>query len=59
MLNKDRFIVSPIAGTTVDSIDSFVTKDNKTYRIIDTCGVTQNVNTEQLKLKTERSLLVI
>ncbi|SBS90753.1 GTP-binding protein, putative [Plasmodium malariae] len=41
ILNCNRFIVSPIAGTTVDSIDVLVKiKDSdRIYRLIDTAGI--------------------
>ncbi len=39
MLNDNRMIVSEIAGTTVDSIDSEVKWNNKLYTFIDTAGL--------------------
>lgn len=39
ILNENRVIVSEVAGTTRDSIDSFFTRDNKKYSIIDTAGI--------------------
>ncbi|VWU52981.1 GTP-binding protein EngA, putative, partial [Hepatocystis sp. ex Piliocolobus tephrosceles] len=41
ILNCNRFIVSPIAGTTVDSVDVLVKIKNKNniFRLIDTAGI--------------------
>ena len=39
MLNQERSIVSEIAGTTRDSIDSDFKYKNRKYRIIDTAGI--------------------
>lgn len=38
-LGEERSIVSPIAGTTRDAIDTVVERDGKRYRLIDTAGV--------------------
>ncbi len=39
LLQEEKAIVTPIAGTTRDSIDSFIKYYGKTYRIIDTAGL--------------------
>ena len=39
ILGEDRVIVSPIAGTTRDAIDSYFEKDSVKYTIIDTAGI--------------------
>jgi GTP-binding protein len=39
LIGKDRAIVSEIAGTTRDSVDTFYTKDDKEYLFIDTAGI--------------------
>jgi len=39
LLNDERTIVSDIAGTTRDAIDSSFTKDGKEYVVIDTAGM--------------------
>jgi len=39
LLGTDRSIVSEVAGTTRDAIDSVVTHDGQSYRIIDTAGI--------------------
>jgi GTP-binding protein len=39
MAGEERSIVSPIPGTTVDSVDTDVTRDGKLYRFVDTAGI--------------------
>ncbi len=39
LLGEERALVSEIPGTTRDSIDSIVTRGERTYRIIDTAGI--------------------
>ncbi|MGI6150982.1 MAG: ribosome biogenesis GTPase Der [Christensenellales bacterium] len=39
LLGEERSIVSDIAGTTRDSVDSILTFEGRTYRIIDTAGI--------------------
>ena len=39
LLNEERVVVSDIAGTTRDSIDSLLTYDKKEYILIDTAGM--------------------
>lgn len=38
-LGEDRLITSPVAGTTRDTIDSYITRDDKKYLLIDTAGI--------------------
>ncbi len=38
-LGEERSIVSPIAGTTRDAIDTVVTRGDRRYRLIDTAGI--------------------
>lgn len=38
-LNEERCIVSPIPGTTRDSVDTLVEKDGVIYTLIDTAGI--------------------
>ncbi len=48
LLGEERMITSPIAGTTVDSIDSLATLSNgKQYQLIDTAGIRRKSKTEQ------------
>lgn len=39
MIGNDRSIVSNIAGTTRDAIDTVVERDGKRYRMVDTAGI--------------------
>nr|WP_314277170.1 ribosome biogenesis GTPase Der [uncultured Peptostreptococcus sp.] len=39
ILGEDRVIVSPIAGTTRDAIDTYLEKDDKKFLLIDTAGI--------------------
>ena len=39
LLGEERTIVSNIAGTTRDSVDSMLNWEGKTYRLIDTAGI--------------------
>ncbi len=39
LTNNDRSIVSDVAGTTRDAIDTLVEHDGKRYRIVDTAGL--------------------
>ena len=39
LTNDDRSIVSPVAGTTRDAIDTLVEHDGRAYRIVDTAGL--------------------
>ncbi len=39
LTDADRSIVSPVAGTTRDAIDSLVEHDGKLFRIVDTAGL--------------------
>ena len=42
LLNEDKVIVSNIAGTTRDAVDTLFTYDKKDYVIIDTAGIRKN-----------------
>lgn len=39
ILGEERSIVSDVAGTTRDAIDSYFTRDGQAYRLIDTAGL--------------------
>lgn len=39
MLGEERVIVSPVAGTTRDAIDTYFEEDGKKYTLIDTAGI--------------------
>ena len=46
MLGKERSIVTPIAGTTRDAIDTLFERDGKYYTIIDTAGIRKKKNVD-------------
>ncbi len=39
MLGEERMVVSEIAGTTRDSVDTLLTRKNRNYLLIDTAGI--------------------
>ena len=39
MVGEDRSIVSPVPGTTMDTVDIEVTRDGHLYRFVDTAGI--------------------
>lgn len=39
LIGVERSIISPVAGTTRDSIDTVVERDGKSYRLVDTAGL--------------------
>lgn len=39
IIDSDRSIVSDIAGTTRDAIDTYVERDGRRYRLVDTAGI--------------------
>ena len=51
LLGEERVIVSDIPGTTRDAIDSYITRDDKKYSIIDTAGIRRR---SKIGLSTEK-----
>lgn len=47
LIGKDRSIVSDIAGTTRDTIDSVITYNGKNYTVIDTAGIRKKGNIDE------------
>lgn len=47
LLGEERMVVSPIAGTTVDSVDTTIYWDNEPFLLIDTAGVRRRSRTEE------------
>lgn len=47
LLGEDRMITSPIAGTTVDMVDSVTTLNGKPFILIDTAGIRRKSKTEK------------
>jgi GTP-binding protein len=56
LVGEDRSMVSPIAGTTRDAVDSVVEEEGTTFRFIDTAGIRRKGKTE---LKAEKLSVVM
>ncbi|MCP9494942.1 MAG: ribosome biogenesis GTPase Der [Pyrinomonadaceae bacterium MAG19_C2-C3] len=51
ILGEERVIVSPIAGTTRDAVDTELEQDGTRFRIIDTAGIRRKGKTEEMHEK--------
>jgi GTPase len=51
LLGKERVIVSPVAGTTRDSIDTVLEASGRTFRLIDTAGIRRKGKTGEMAEK--------
>ncbi|HZJ44597.1 MAG TPA: ribosome biogenesis GTPase Der [Pyrinomonadaceae bacterium] len=51
LLGEDRVIVSPVAGTTRDAIDTVLESDGRNFRIIDTAGIRRKGKTDEMAEK--------
>ena len=51
LIGEDRVIVSPVAGTTRDAVDTVVQRDGQKFRIIDTAGIRRKGKTEEMTEK--------
>lgn len=51
LVGEERSIVSPIAGTTRDSVDTVVQRGEKIYRFVDTAGIRRKGKTNELSEK--------
>jgi len=51
LVGEERVIVSPLAGTTRDSVDTILETPDQKFRIIDTAGIRRKGKTEQLAEK--------
>jgi len=56
LLNENRAIVSPIAGTTRDTIEEVLNIDGIMFRLIDTAGIRTTTNDVVENIGVERSL---
>jgi GTPase len=56
MCGEERSIVSPIPGTTMDNVDTYVTRDGHMYRFVDTAGIRRKGKT---KLVAEKLSVVM
>ncbi|HEX3248940.1 MAG TPA: ribosome biogenesis GTPase Der [Pyrinomonadaceae bacterium] len=51
ILGEDRVIVSPVAGTTRDAIDTVLQTPDRTFRVIDTAGIRRKGKTDEMAEK--------
>ena len=51
LLGEERAIVSPVAGTTRDTIDTLLKTEQQTFRIIDTAGIRRKGKTQAMAEK--------
>ena len=51
LLGEDRVIVSPVAGTTRDSIDTVLETPERRFRLIDTAGIRRKGKTDEMAEK--------
>jgi len=51
LTGQDRVIVSPIAGTTRDSVDETIVRDGVSYTFVDTAGIRRKGKTKQMAEK--------
>ena len=51
LLGEDRVIVSPVAGTTRDAIDTVLQTPERSFRIIDTAGIRRKGKTDEMAEK--------
>lgn len=51
LLGEDRVIVSPVAGTTRDAVDTLLERDERKFRLIDTAGIRRKGKTEEMAEK--------
>ncbi len=51
LLGEDRVIVSPVAGTTRDSIDTLLETPERRFRLIDTAGIRRKGKTDEMAEK--------
>ena len=51
VLGEDRVIVSPVAGTTRDAIDTLLQTPDRSFRLIDTAGIRRKGKTDEMAEK--------
>src|SRR5436305_9841186 len=51
LLGEERAIVSPMAGTTRDAVDTLLKTDEQTFRLIDTAGIRRKGKTREMAEK--------
>lgn len=51
ILGEERVIVSPVAGTTRDAVDTVLESEGRTFRLVDTAGIRRKGKTEEMAEK--------
>src|SRR5829696_6548655 len=51
LLGEDRVIVSPVAGTTRDAIDTLLETPERNFRLVDTAGIRRKGKTDEMAEK--------
>src|SRR6185295_13450214 len=51
LMGEERAIVSPVAGTTRDTVDTLLKTESQTFRIIDTAGIRRKGKTTEMAEK--------
>jgi GTP-binding protein len=51
ILGEERVIVSPVAGTTRDAVDTLLESEGHTFRLVDTAGIRRKGKTEEMAEK--------
>ena len=51
LIGAERVIVSPVAGTTRDAVDTVLEAEGRTFRLIDTAGIRRKGKTEEMTEK--------
>ncbi|HEX8421957.1 MAG TPA: ribosome biogenesis GTPase Der [Pyrinomonadaceae bacterium] len=51
LLGEERVIVSPVAGTTRDAVDTLLEADGQKFRLIDTAGIRRKGKTQEMAEK--------
>jgi GTP-binding protein len=51
LIGEERVIVSPVAGTTRDAVDTVLESEGHTFRLIDTAGIRRKGKTEEMAEK--------
>ncbi|MBC7931538.1 MAG: ribosome biogenesis GTPase Der [Rubrivivax sp.] len=51
LIGEERVIVSPMAGTTRDAVDTVLQFEGRTFRLIDTAGIRRKGKTEEMAEK--------
>jgi GTPase len=51
LIGEERVIVSPLAGTTRDAVDTVLNREGQSFRLIDTAGIRRKGKTEEMAEK--------